>query len=51
MGYERPEIEDYGTLSDLTASLDVGGPEDAILKHGAHPKPGHSLPPGPPKGV
>lgn len=51
--YEQPKIEDYGTLSDLTAGLQVKGPEDALEKgvkaHGNPP--GHSSPTGPPKGV
>jgi hypothetical protein len=50
--YERPTIEDYGTLSDLTAGLQVKGPEDALEKgvkaHGNPP--GHSSPTGPPSG-
>jgi hypothetical protein len=52
MSYERPAVDDYGTLADLTASLKVGGPEDALAK-GVVAKgdpPGHSLPPGPPPG-
>jgi hypothetical protein len=52
MRYVRPQVEDYGTLGDLTASLQVGGPEDAAAK-GVKAKgnpPGHSLPPGPPSG-
>jgi hypothetical protein len=51
--YERPKIEDYGTLSDLTAAAQVGGPEDACAKgvHAEGNPPGHSLPPGPPCGV
>lgn len=51
--YEQPKIEDYGTLSDLTAGLQVKGPEDALEKgvkaHGNPP--GHSSPTGPPKGL
>jgi hypothetical protein len=52
MSYERPAVDDYGALGDLTASLKVGGPEDALAK-GVQAKgnpPGHSLPPGPPSG-
>jgi hypothetical protein len=52
MRYERPVVDDYGTLADLTASMKVGGPEDALSK-GVVAKgdpPGHSLPPGPPPG-
>jgi hypothetical protein len=36
MRYERPAIEDYGTLSDLTEALDVGGPEDALARASRH---------------
>lgn len=50
--YEEPSVEDYGTLGDLTAGLDVKGPEDAFEKgvkaHGNPP--GHSSPTGPPSG-
>jgi hypothetical protein len=48
--YEKPLIDDYGTLVELTAHLHIGGPEDAVQK-GVGPSnapPGHSCPPGPP---
>jgi hypothetical protein len=48
--YEKPLIDDYGTLIELTAHLHMGGPEDAIQKGvgAANAPPGHSCPPGPP---
>jgi hypothetical protein len=39
ISYEKPAIVDHGSLVELTAMLDVGGPADF---HGAHP--GHSCP-------
>lgn len=50
MRYERPTIEDYGTLIELTAMMNVGGPEDAIQKGvgASSAPPGHSCPTGPP---
>jgi hypothetical protein len=53
MTYARPTIEDYGTLIELTAMMNVGGPEDALQKGvgaGAAP-PGHSCPTGPPSAI
>jgi hypothetical protein len=38
--YERPTVVDHGSLAELTAALDVGGPADT---HVFHP-PGHSCP-------
>jgi hypothetical protein len=53
MSYERPKVDDYGTLGDLTAALQVKGPEDAATKgvKAEGSPPGHSAPPGPPGGV
>jgi hypothetical protein len=49
--YERPQIRDFGTLFDLTAMMNVGGPEDALQKGVAHDAPpGHTCPIGPPPG-
>ena len=42
--YERPTVADLGTLVELTAMMNVGGPVDT---YAAHP-PGHSCPTGPP---
>jgi hypothetical protein len=52
MLYEAPTIEDYGTLVELTAMMNVGGPEDALQKGvGADSAPpGHTCPTGPPPG-
>jgi hypothetical protein len=44
MTYERPQIADYGSLVELTAMLNVGGPVDTYAEH----PPGHSCPTGPP---
>ena len=41
--YERPAVTDFGTLVDITAGVNVGGPVDM---YGATP--GHSCPTGPP---
>ncbi len=41
MTYEAPAIADYGTLTELTAGQNVGGPVDM---YGATP--GHSCPTG-----
>ena len=51
--YERPLVKDFGTLSELTASHKMGGPEDALTKGvGAHgTPPGHTSPTGPPPAV
>jgi hypothetical protein len=42
--YKRPTIVDHGTLTEVTAMLDVGGPVDTFEFH----PPGHSCPTGPP---
>jgi hypothetical protein len=39
--YEQPTVVDHGSLAELTAALDVGGPTDAYLGT----PPGHSCPP------
>jgi hypothetical protein len=44
--YESPTIVDHGSLAEVTAMQDVGGPVDTFV---AHP-PGHSCPTGPPLG-
>jgi hypothetical protein len=44
MTYDKPNITDHGSLRDLTAMMNVGGPVDT---YAAHP-PGHSCPTGPP---
>jgi|SRR5215208_3015816 hypothetical protein len=44
MTYDTPTICDYGTLVDLTAMMNVGGPVDTY----AQSPPGHSCPTGPP---
>jgi hypothetical protein len=44
MTYETPSIVDHGSLVQLTAMINVGGPVDT---HGSSP-PGHSCPTGPP---
>lgn len=44
MNYIKPEITDHGSLADLTAMMNVGGPVDT---YAAQP-PGHSCPTGPP---
>lgn len=44
MTYETPSITDHGTLVELTAMMNVGGPVDT---YGSSP-PGHSCPTGPP---
>jgi hypothetical protein len=44
MTYEQPAVVDYGTLVEITAMMNVGGPVDT---YAAHP-PGHSCPTGPP---
>jgi hypothetical protein len=44
MSYETPTVVDYGTLVEITAMMNVGGPVDT---YAAHP-PGHSCPTGPP---
>jgi hypothetical protein len=44
MSYQAPTITDLGTLVELTAMMNVGGPVDT---YAAHP-PGHSCPTGPP---
>ena len=44
MTYEKPAVVDYGTLVEITAMMNVGGPVDT---YAAHP-PGHSCPTGPP---
>ena len=42
--YETPQIVDFGTLVELTAMMNVGGPVDTY----ASSPPGHSCPTGPP---
>jgi hypothetical protein len=42
LNYERPTIVDHGSLTDLTAMLQVGGPVDTFQFH----PPGHSCPTG-----
>jgi hypothetical protein len=42
--YETPTIADHGSLVDVTAMTNVGGPVDT---YGSSP-PGHSCPTGPP---
>lgn len=44
MTYETPTIVDHGTLVEMTAMMNVGGPVDT---YGQSP-PGHSCPTGPP---
>lgn len=44
MTYETPAVHDYGTLVELTAMMNVGGPVDTY----AFSPPGHSCPTGPP---
>ena len=44
MTYEAPSIVDHGTLVELTAMMNVGGPVDTYAQH----PPGHSCPTGPP---
>lgn len=51
MLYEKPIIEDYGTLVELTAMMNVTGEEDALQKGvGNAAPPGHTCPTGPPPG-
>jgi hypothetical protein len=40
--YERPSVIDHGSLTELTAQLQVGGPVDTFQFH----PPGHSCPTG-----
>ena len=42
--YDRPTVVDFGTLVELTAMMNVGGPVDTY----ASAPPGHSCPTGPP---
>ena len=44
MSYETPTIVDHGSLTELTAMMNVGGPVDT---HG-NAVPGHSCPTGTP---
>jgi hypothetical protein len=44
MSYEEPQITEYGSLTELTAMMHVGGPVDTF----AESPPGHSCPTGPP---
>jgi hypothetical protein len=44
LNYETPTIVNHGSLTELTAMMNVGGPVDT---YAAHP-PGHSCPTGPP---
>jgi hypothetical protein len=44
LSYEHPEIVDHGSLGELTASVQVGGPVDGFGTQ----TPGHSCPTGPP---
>jgi len=42
--YESPSIVDHGSLSELTAATQIGGPQDGVLY--AEGAPGHSCPTG-----
>jgi hypothetical protein len=41
VSYEKPQIADYGTIEELTASLCLGGAEDGGTKefHSTNPGP------------
>jgi hypothetical protein len=44
LAYETPAVNDYGSLVDLTAAIQVGGPVDGF----GTTTPGHSSQTGPP---
>ena len=45
MKWDQPVITDYGTIVELTHSMDIGGPEDCGGKHGTEAL--HTSPTGP----